>query len=98
MVFGLITPCTAESYQDLLSEMNRDTATHLRAKILKLPKKSTVEVTLKSGKVIRGTLKNFVKYDDGFWIMPLDKSGWFADEAYDLYELLDVRLIVLRPV
>lgn len=92
------TAVYAESARELVHEMNLDHQAWLRGKIQKLPKKATVEVALRNGKTVRGTFQNFVKYDDGVWILPMGKRGFFADEAYDIGELLDIKVIVLRPI
>ena len=97
---GLISPAAyaEESAKELVHQMNLDHQEWLRGKIKKLPKKATVEVALKNGKHVYGTFQNFVKYDDGVWILPIDKRGLFADEAYDIGELLDIKVVVLRPI
>lgn len=88
----------AEDYRQLSREYNLDYQAYLQKKILKLPKKATVELELKNRRVIRGTFQGFVKYDESFWIRPLGKRGLFADEAYDISEILDVKLIIVRSI
>lgn len=99
LVLGLVGPVlAAESYQDLSREFNQVYAEQLRNKVLKLPKNATVEIALKNGKIVQGTFEGFQKYDDGVWILPLGKRGLFADEAYDIRELQDIKLVVVRPI
>lgn len=98
LVASLITPVFADEYKDLSHEYNLVYQQFLREKILKLPKKVTVELQLKNGTVVKGVYENYVKYDDTFWILPDGKHGLFADDAYDISEIVDVRLIILRNV
>lgn len=88
----------AESYKELSHQYNVVFQQFLREKIVKLPKRATVEVFLKDGTSVKGTFENFSKYDDSIWIMPLGKRGLFSDEAYDVRELQDVSIIVLRQI
>jgi len=87
-----------ESYKQLSHEYNLDYQNWLRGKILKFPKKATVELELKNHNIVRGVFEGYSKYDDSFWILPLEKHGLFADEAYDISEILDVKIIVLRSI
>lgn len=99
LCLGMIGPVYAtESYQDLSREYNLVFQDFLRERIQKLPKLVVVEVLLKSGKRVNGTFESFCKYDDGIWIMPLGKHGLFADEAYDISEIQDIRLIILQNI
>lgn len=45
-----------------------------------------------------GTFENFSKFDDSVWILPLGKSGLFADDAYDISDIQGIRLIILRSI
>lgn len=87
-----------ESYKQLSHEYDLTFQQFLREKILKLPKHVVVEVYLKDSTVVRGTYEGYQKYDDSFWILPLGKSGLFADDAYDISEIQDVRIIILRNI
>jgi len=99
LCLGVLAPVyAAESYKDLSHEYNLVFQDFLRKKIVKLPKKATVEVFLKDGTSVKGTFEGFSKYDDGFWILPLGKRGLFADDAYDISEIQDVRIIILRSI
>lgn len=99
LVLGLSgSVMAAESYKDLSREYNQVFAEFLRQKVEKFPKNVTVELALKNGQVVRGTFEGFQKYDDGVWILPLGKRGLFADEAYDIRELQDIKIIVLRQI
>lgn len=88
----------AESYKELSHQYDLVFQDFLRKKIVKLPKKATVEIALKNGTTVQGTFEGFSKYDDSFWILPLGKRGLFADDAYDISELQDVKIIVLRSI
>jgi hypothetical protein len=99
LCLGLLTPVyAAESYQDLSREYNQVYREFLRNKIEKLPKKATIEIFLKDGTSVKGTFEGFSKYDDGVWIMPLGKRGLFSDEAYDVRQIQDVSIIILRSI
>lgn len=99
LCLGLLTPVyAAESYQDLSREYNQVYREFLRKKIEKFPKKATIAIFLKDGTSVKGTFEGFSKYDDGVWIMPLGKHGLFADEAYDIRQIQDVSLIILRRI
>lgn len=99
LCLGLLTPVyAAESYQDLSREYNQVYREFLRKKIEKLPKRATIEIFLKNGTSVKGTFEGFSKYDDGVWIMPLGKRGLFSDEAYDVRQIQDVSIIILRSI
>lgn len=87
-----------KSAQELSHEYNLDYQNWLRVKILKFPKKATVQLELKNHRIVRGVYLAYQKYDDSFWIKPLGKHGLFADDAYDISEILDVKLIVVRAI
>jgi hypothetical protein len=86
----------ADSYKQLSHEYDLVFQDFLRNKLVKLPKKVTVEVFLKNRTSVVGTFTGFSKYDDSFWILPVGKRGLFADEAYDISEIQDVRIVILR--
>ncbi len=99
LAFLSVVPVVHADYaQELSHQYNLDYQEFLRNKILKFPKHATVQLELKNHKIVRGTFQGYAKYDDGFWILPFGKHGLFADEAYDISEILDVKLIVLRSI
>jgi len=99
LCFSLLGSLYAEeSYKQQSHEYNVVFQQLLRDKIVKIPKRSTVEVFLKDGTSVKGTFEKFSNYDDSIWIMPLGKRGLFSDEAYDVRELQDISIIVLRQI
>lgn len=88
----------AESYKQLSHEYDLVYQDFLRKKIVKLPKNVVVEVFLKGRKSVVGNFEGFSKYDDSFWILPDGKQGLFADEAYDISEIQDVQIVILRNI
>ena len=98
LVLSLSSAYAADSYKDLSHQYDLTFQQFLRDKIVKLPKKATVEVFLKDGTSVKGTFEGFSKYDDGFWILPLGKRGLFADDVYDISEIQDIRIIILRSI
>lgn len=99
LCFGLLSPIyAAESYNDLSREYNLVFQEFLREKIEKLPKKVTIEIFLKGGTSVVGAFEGFSKYDDSVWIMPLGKHGLFFDDAYDIRQIQDVRIVILRSI
>jgi hypothetical protein len=94
----LLTPAFADEYSELSHQYNLVYQEFLREKILKLPKHAIVELSLNDETVVRGTYDGYSKYDDSFWILPLGKRGLFVDDAYDIGEIQDVRVIVLRGI
>jgi hypothetical protein len=96
---SLLSPVyTAESYKQLSHEYDLVFQDFLRKKIVKLPKNVVVKVFLKNRKNVVGKFEGFSKYDDSFWILPDGKHGLFADQAYDISEIQDVKIIILRNI
>ncbi len=85
--------------KQLSHEYNLTFQQFLREKIVKLPKNAVVDTFLKNGTVVRGTYRNFNNYDDTFWVLPLGKR-WkaFSTDAYDISEILDVRIVILKNI
>lgn len=83
----------ADEYKDLSREFNQVYAEQLRVRVQHLPKGSFVQVSLKDGRVVLGTFESFVKYDDSVFILPQGKHGLFADEAFDIRQLQNIRVV-----
>jgi sRNA-binding regulator protein Hfq len=99
LCLSLFSPVfAADSYKELSHQYDLVFQQFLREKIEKLPKKVTVEIFLKNGTSVKGVFEGFCKYDDGVWILPDGKHGLFADDAYDISEIQDVRIIILRSI
>ena len=99
-LFGLLVPVYAEkSYKELSNEFNLVYREGLRTKIKKLPKQALVKVFLKDGTSIKGTFTGFSSYDDSVWVRSLN-SRWsiFSNEAYDVRQIQDIRIIILRGI
>lgn len=88
----------ADSYKELSHQYDLVFQQFLREKIEKLPKNVVVEIFLKDKTSVKGTFKGFCKSDDGVWILPLGKHGLFAQDAYDIRQIQDVRIIILRSI
>jgi hypothetical protein len=100
VLLGSLSPLYAEEhYQDLMRDFKRVYIQMLETKIEKIPFNTTVEVFLKDGTTVRGVFKGYFPHSDALWIRPLgSRFGIFSEEAYDIRQIQDVSIIVLRGV
>jgi hypothetical protein len=99
LLFGLLSPVYAgDNYQDLMKDFKRVYVQLLEKKVAKIPKETTVEVFLKDGTSIKGYFKGYYSYDGNLWIRPLNRWGLFSNEVYDIKQVQDVSIIILRSI
>lgn len=91
--------CAAETYQNLMKDFRMVYIQMLEAKIEKIPINVTIEVFLKDGTSVQGIFKGYYPYSDKLWIHPLNsKWGIFSNRAYDIRQIQDVTVIILRSI
>jgi hypothetical protein len=100
VLLGLLSPLYAEeSYQDLMRDFKRVYIQLLEAKVERIPAGTTVEVFLKDGTSVKGSLVGYYPYSDALWIHPLNaRWGFLSDEAFDIRRVADVSIIVIREI
>jgi len=100
VLLGLLSPLYAdESYQHLMRDFKMVYIQLLEAKVEKIPAGTMIEVFLKDGTSVKGTLVGYYPHSDALWIHPLNaRWGFLSDEAYDIRRVVDVTIIVLRSV
>lgn len=99
IIFGLLSPAyAADSYKEQLRQFKLIYIQLLEKKVEKIPVNSTVEVFLKDGTSVRGTFLGYYPYSDALWIMPLRKRYVLDKLAFDIRQIQDVSIIVLRSI
>ena len=100
VLLGLLSPLYAdESYQHLMRDFKMVYIQLLEAKVEKIPAGTTVEVFLKDGTSVKGSLIGYFPHSDALWIHPLNaRWGFLSDEAYDIRRVTDVSIIVVREI
>jgi hypothetical protein len=100
LCLNLVIPVLAvESYHEQLRQYKLIYIVLLEKKLRKIPTGTTVEVFLKDSTSVKGTLVGYYPHSDALWIRPLNaRWGFLSDEAYDIRQVVDVTIIVLRSV
>lgn len=96
LLLGTVIPVYAEKSAEQQShEYNLIFQAFLVEKIQSLPKNVPVQIVLKNKKTVLGTFTNYLPFDESVWIIPLKSHGFFNDDAYDISEIQDIRVLKL---
>lgn len=93
-----VSPSYAASLQEQRHEGNVAYSNYIRSKVVELPRNIAVEVILKNGRTIKGTIQNYISYDDTLWVNPNGIHNVFQTEAFDISEIYDIVVVVMEPV
>lgn len=98
-ILNALVPAYADLAGNLSRQFNQIFVDSIRTKVAGIPKNSSVVIFLKDGTSVTGIFRGYVKYDDGVWIRPLNSSwGFLSDDAYDVRQILDIRIVILRDI
>lgn len=63
-----------------------------------LPRGTHVMFTLTNGDLVFGELLKYEKYTDYIWYQPQNTSTIWAQDAFDVHELLSIQVVVQEPI